>query len=522
MTTSLDGLPFASRFPPGVLERALNARDPRFDGLFFVGITTTGIYCRPVCPARVSYTNRRRFFPSAAAAERAGFRPCLRCRPELAPGRGGSPVDAVSRLARTAAQRIAAGGLNGRSVARLAAELGVSERHLRRALERELGVSPLELAQTHRLLLAKQLLSDTALSITRIAFTSGFQSLRRFNASFRERYRLSPGGLRRHGRKRSAGDDEVRLTLGYRPPLDWPFLTRNLTAAPLPGVELLAGDRYLRTVKLQGQAGIVSAEPAGGGRHQLRVTVSLSLLGVLMPLLPRLRQLFDLDAEPVVVESQLADAGELERLLRARPGLRLPGAFDGFEAVLRTIFLEARLPPQVAGRVIEALGERADTGRPGLDRYLPGPDRIARAGSGRLAELGVPAPWSGLLTTLAARLEEGTLRLAAGSDPESVRRELLALEAVNDAVASGIVLRALHWPDAFAATPSLVLAAGVSNGLRLHSLAERWRPWRAYAALYLSLGSEEAEQAGMAAAGGPRRRSRPGLDVRQRGLGAAG
>src|SRR5215208_957899 len=175
--------------------RAVGARDPRFDGLFYVGITTTRIYCRPVCPARVSHPERRRFFDSAAAAERSGFRPCLRCRPELAPGR--AAVDAVARLARAAERRIAAGALNGRSVTELARELGVSERHLRRALERELGVSPIELAQTHRLLLAKRLLADTTLSVTRVAYASGFQSLRRFNVAFREAYRMAPSDVRR-------------------------------------------------------------------------------------------------------------------------------------------------------------------------------------------------------------------------------------------------------------------------------------------------------------------------------------
>ena len=178
-----------------VWERALGARDPRFDGIFYVGIITTRVYCRPVCPARVSYHDHRRFFDSAASAERAGFRPCLRCRPELAPGR--ALMDAVPRLARVAAYRIAAGALNGHDVASLAGELGVSERHLRRALEREIGVSPVELAQTHRLLLAKRLLADTSLPVTRIAFAAGFQSLRRFNSVFRERYRLSPSSLRR-------------------------------------------------------------------------------------------------------------------------------------------------------------------------------------------------------------------------------------------------------------------------------------------------------------------------------------
>src|SRR5574341_470256 len=232
--------------------RALGARDPRFDGVFFVGITTTGIYCRPVCPARVSDPRRRRFFDSAAAAERAGFRPCLRCRPELAPGR--ARCDAVSSLADMAANRIAAGALNGRGVGSLAAELGVSERHLRRAVEQELGVSPLELAQTHRLLLAKQLLSDTNLSVTRIAFASGFQSLRRFNTVFRERYRMPPSALRKVRRQRGVTSDPashyVRLALSCRPPLAWNELLEDFKRATLPGAELFDGERYGRTVSI--------------------------------------------------------------------------------------------------------------------------------------------------------------------------------------------------------------------------------------------------------------------------------
>src|SRR5690349_24362041 len=240
---------------------AVDARDPRFDGVFFVGITTTRVYCRPVCPSRIAYDHHRRFFDSAAAAESAGFRPCLRCRPELAPGR--TLIAALSRLANAAAQRIAAGALNGHSVGALASELGVSERHLRRALEREVGVSPLELAQTHRLLLAKRLLRDTDLSVTRVAYASGFQSLRRFNAVFRERYRMSPTALRRGTRSladdrparvsrgASAADDSpLTLTLAYRPPLAWETLLDTLRERALPGVESVTDSTYSRTVRL--------------------------------------------------------------------------------------------------------------------------------------------------------------------------------------------------------------------------------------------------------------------------------
>src|SRR5690242_1371854 len=245
---------------PELCSRACDARDARFDGVFFVAITTTRIYCRPVCPARVSHPTRRRFYPSAAAAEAAGFRPCLRCRPELAPGR--AAVDALPRLAATAARRVAEGAMNGGTVAELARELGVGERHLRRAFAQELGISPVQLALTHRLLLAKRLLSDTQLPITQIAFASGFQSLRRFNAVFRARYRMPPTALRRPERRSSIAESSapvelLRLTLGYRAPLAWDTLLSCLARDVIDGVEVIDGRRYGRTVTIDGHSGVI-------------------------------------------------------------------------------------------------------------------------------------------------------------------------------------------------------------------------------------------------------------------------
>ena len=292
---------------------ATDAHDPRFDGVFFVGITTTHIYCRPVCPSRLAYDRHRRFFASAAAAERAGFRPCLRCRPELAPGR--AALDAVSRLAREAAQRIAAGALNGRNVSELARELGVSERHLRRALEREVGVSPLELAQTHRLLLAKRLIVDTNLPMTRVAYASGFQSLRRFNSVFRAQYRMPPSALR-HGHKIETREDGwLRLTLAYRPPLAWDSLSPVLPRES--------------TVSIGNQRGVVRVENSGADGH-LVVDVSESLLPVLMALIAGLRRVFDLDAQPAVIDAHLIQGG-LGHLVARWPGVRVPGSLVRLE-----------------------------------------------------------------------------------------------------------------------------------------------------------------------------------------------
>ena len=302
---------------------AVDARDRRFDGVFFVAITTTHVYCRPCCPSRLAYDRHRRFFDSAAAAERAGFRPCLRCRPELAPGRGMNALAPVSRLAQTAAQRIAAGALNGRSVADLAAELGVSERHLRRALEREVRVSPLELAQTHRLLLAKRLIVDTDLPMTRVAYASGFQSLRRFNTVFREQYRMPPSALRRGRRGAEREQRPLRLTLAYRPPFAWDALDVPRDAM----------------VTIDGVRGHVTIENSAAESY-LIVEITESLLPVLMPLIAGLRRVFDLDAEPALIDAHLA-AGGLGHLVARWPGVRVPGSFTGLTGADPDAFADA-------------------------------------------------------------------------------------------------------------------------------------------------------------------------------------
>jgi AraC family transcriptional regulator, regulatory protein of adaptative response / DNA-3-methyladenine glycosylase II len=309
----------AGRVRREAYQLAADARDRRFDGVFFIAITTTHIYCRPGCPSRTAYHRHRRFFDSPAAAERAGYRPCLRCRPELAPGRGPVPsLDAVSVLARLAAQRIAAGALNGRSVADLAHDLGVSERHLRRALEREISVSPLELAQTHRLLLAKRLIMDTDLPMTRVAYASGFQSLRRFNAVFRQQYRMAPSALRRGRPAPACPQGSLRLTLSYRRPLAWDVL---MNALP-----------HEATVSIDGNSGQVSVTNCAAEGH-LVVEIAESLLPVLMPLIAGLRRVFDLDAEPAVIDAHLS-AGGLGRLVGLCPGVRVPGKLEALEGGL--------------------------------------------------------------------------------------------------------------------------------------------------------------------------------------------
>jgi AraC family transcriptional regulator, regulatory protein of adaptative response / DNA-3-methyladenine glycosylase II len=465
--------------------RAVTSRDPRFDGVFYVGISTTGIYCRPVCPARISYPERRRFFPSAAAAEQEGYRPCLRCRPELAPGL--AVCDAVPRSAWAAAMRIAAGALNGSSVAELAQELGIGERHLRRAMERELGVSPVELAQTYRLLMAKRLLTDTDLPVTRVAFASGFQSLRRFNSVFQERYRLSPSMLRQRRRPKlvsAAPDlpgDWIRLTLGYRAPLAWEALLHRIAPDTPPGIGSREGPRYGRTVALEGCRGVifVAADPKAS---QINVDLSASLLPALMPLLARLRHLLDLDAEPALIDAHLEQEG-LADLVAQRPGLRLPGAFDGFEVAAREL-----LGTDLLGRVTRELGETFDSGIESLDRLGLTPYRVAEAGR-FMTHLGVPARRAEALASLAQAVADGAVRLEPGSEVPATLEALTRIPGSGARSTMAIVMRALHWPDAFwAADPELQRTVGVRTTEALHRIAERWRPWRGYAAAHLAYG----------------------------------
>jgi AraC family transcriptional regulator, regulatory protein of adaptative response / DNA-3-methyladenine glycosylase II len=482
--------------------RALEARDARFDGVFFVGIASTGIYCRPICPARATLRKNRRFFANAAAAERAGFRPCLRCRPELAPGL--ARIDAVPRLVQSAAARIAGGALNGRSVDALARELGVTGRQLRRVLQRELGVSPIELAQTHRLLVAKHLLTDTHLPMTQVAYASGFQSLRRFNALFHARYHLNPAALRRHKANGRTASDAVRIILAYRPPLDWPALLAFLGARATPGIEVVGPTEYARTVRLGTHTGVLRVTREDRGRPNratrtssegtgrthtsfaLCLEIDASLVPVLVELRARIRHVFDLDAEPAAIHAHLAAAGLPAALRR---GLRVPGAFDGFELAVRAVLgqqVTVKGATTLMGRLTDTFGEHVDTGNPALTRLAVSAKRLADAGVSRIKAIGLPETRARTLHILALRVAAGVLRFDPDGDVVRFMRQLEDIPGVGEWTAEYVAMRALHWPDAFPAT-DLVLRrnAGARTVGQLRRAADRWRPWRAYAAMQL-------------------------------------
>lgn len=462
------------------------ARDPRFDGVFFVGVTTTGIYCRPVCTAKTPGRPRCRFFATAALAEQAGFRPCLRCRPELAPGN--APIDSTRTVARNAAARIEAGALNdGGSLEQLAASLGLSSRQLRRVVRKELGVSPVELAQTNRLLLAKRLIAETQLPLVQVAFAAGFESVRRFNALFRSHYRLTPGTLRRSSSS-PASDSCLRLTLAYRPPLDWTALLRFLAARAIPGVECVTDTQYHRTVDIGPHRGWLRVSQVSG-RNLLCVELATSLVPVLASLLPRLRNLFDLDARPDVIAGHLAADSRLTASIERRPGLRVPGAFDTFELCLRAVLgqqVSVRGASTLAGRVAARFGEPIETPLPALNRLSPSAASLAAARVSTLSGLGLPRARAESVRSLAGAIVRREIDIDSPLDIPAIITRLCELPGIGPWTAQYIAMRALRWPDAFpAADLGLLKAARLKSGRALETAAEKWRPWRAYAAMHL-------------------------------------
>jgi AraC family transcriptional regulator of adaptative response / DNA-3-methyladenine glycosylase II len=474
---------------PDVCYQALTARDARFDGRFFVGVSSTGIYCRPVCTVRVPKRQNCTFYPSAAAAESAGYRPCLRCRPELAPGN--AAIDASARLAQQAASLIEDGLLAEVSVEALAGRLGVTDRHLRRVFAAEFGVSPVQFAQTQRLLLAKRLLHDSALPATEVALASGFGSLRRFNALFKQRYRLSPSALRRAPATPSRSDALI-FELGYRPPLDWGAIYGFLAARAIDGVEAAEGETYVRSIAIGAGAaharGWIAVAPAAG-KSALKVALSPSLVRSVPVVLARVKKVFDLACDPRAISDALG------RLASARPGVRLPGAFDGFEVAVRAVLgqqITVKAARTLAGRLVVAFGEPIETPFAGVRYLFPGPERIAALEPSEIAERGVIASRARSIIALARALASGELVLHPGASVDHTLTQLRAIPGVGDWTAQYIAMRALSWPDAFPASDYGVLKAmGEKDPRRALARVEAWRPWRAYAVMHLWKSLEE-------------------------------
>ena len=461
--------------------RAVRARDRRFDGRFFVGVTSTHIYCRPICPSRPPTRGHMRFYSSAAAAEGAGFRPCLRCRPERAPGL--ASVDAVSRLVGAAVAAIEEHALSSAKVGGLAASLGVSDRHLRRVTGLELGVSPIELAQTQRLLLAKRLLSETRLSQTEIAFASGFGSVRRFNALFKARYGLSPRSLRGAGH----GTDGVHCLLEFRPPFAWEPLLAYLRLRAIPGVEMADATHYRRTVSIDGKHGWIGVS-LGKKVNALDVEISASLAPVIGAVIARVKRLFDLCAVPDAVSALLRDDPLLAGTVRRLPGLRVAGAFDGFELAVRAILgqqVSVKGATTLAGRWAQAFGASIATPYPALNRLTPTVQRMAGATAEEIAALGMVGSRARCVSLLTAAVLDRRVVLTFAPNVDEQIEALMRLPGIGPWTAQYIAMRALHWPDAFPSGDLVLMRAASANRRQLEKLSAAWRPWRAYATHYL-------------------------------------
>ena len=472
--------------------RAFQMRDARFDGRIFSGVTSTGIYCRPICPARTPKRENMRFYRSAAAAQEAGFRPCLRCRPETSPDLGSwrGTSNTVSR----ALALIEAGALDNGDVDSLAERLGVGERQLRRLFQQHVGASPVAVAQTRRVLLAKQLLHETRMPMAEVALAAGFGSVRRFNETFQQLFDRPPAKLRRLGGAEVAAGEggAATIRLPYRAPYDWPAMLAFLSARSIPGVEAVREGRYARSLRVGAARGVVMIEPGEG--DYLKATLRFPKVEAWPAVIARVRRVFDLAADPAVIQAHLSEDPDLAPLVAARPGLRAPGAWDGFELAVRAVLgqqITVQAARMLAGKITAAHGaplEDEAANALGLTHFFPEPGALAQADVETLA---MPRARGRALVGLAA---------AAAADPElfGMRRSLdeavaalRALPGIGEWTAQYIAMRALREPDAFpSADIGLMRALEGPDGVRptaadLLARAERWRPWRAYAASHL-------------------------------------
>lgn len=469
---------------------ALKSRDPRFDGVFYVGVTSTGVYCRPICPVKIPKRENCQFYPNAGAAEKASFRPCLRCRPELAPGH--APVDQAHRLADLIVHRMDEGLADeGAGLEEIAAQFHLSSRQLRRIVQQELGVSPIELIQTRRLLLAKQLLTDTKLPVIDVAFASGFSSLRRFNDAFSTHYRMPPTRLRKeaaaHPGKLHATDTST-LQLGYRPPYDWEAMLQFLAARAIREVEFVSGGTYSRTVRLGEHTGWIKVSNAAA-KNALQVEFTHSLTPVLPALLGRLRNVFDLAARPDIVAAHLMQDPRLKAGVMQRPGLRVPGGFDGFEMAVRAILgqqITVQAATKIACRYAEALGEKIETPFPELSRLTPLAAKVTRATLEDVASLGIIRTRAACILAMAEAIRSGALQLEPGANPEATIAQLVTFPGIGPWTAHYIAMRALRWPDAFPKEDIAVRnKLGGVTAKQAEAMSQAWRPWRSYAVLHV-------------------------------------
>jgi AraC family transcriptional regulator of adaptative response / DNA-3-methyladenine glycosylase II len=467
-----------------VLDRARRSRDARFDGRFFIAVRSTRIYCRPICPSRFSNDSNIRYYATAEEAAGAGYRPCLRCRPEAAPG---SPAwSGTSAVVQRALKLIQDGALDHASLSDLAIRLGIGVRHLSRLFAQHVGASPAAVAQTRRLHFAKRLLDETHLSITDIAHAAGFRSIRRFNDTFQSTYRKSPRELRKCRRTEESQEAEIALRLSYRPPYDWDHMQSYLAANAIPGVEAVTADSYSRAAQTPSGHAVLQIRPVAHA-NALEVRIKGAMPAELPPLLSRVRRMFDLTADPARVAAAMHDDPLLLPFLTRRPGLRIPGTWDPFECIACAIVGHhgSAASRAVLTRLVERFGNPVDATGAAVRRLFPTAAVLADA---NLDELGLSYPRCEALQQLARGVRDKLIRFDAPS--EEISRMLCALRGVGRWMAGYVELRGLGEPDAFP-FGDLPLRRLASPGdkpltaLALEARAECWRPFRGYAVFHL-------------------------------------
>ncbi len=466
-----------------VCSRARLSRDARFDGKFYIAVLSTRIYCRPICPARTCKESNVRYYPTAAAAAEAGFRPCLRCRPECSPGTPAwlGTSNTVSRAVRL----IEESGLEEGGVENLADRLGVGSRHLRRLFVRHLGATPSAVAHTRRLHFAKKLIDDTSLPMGDVALAAGFGCVRRFNAAIRTVFNRTPTEIRHLARRtKSQPENQYLFHLRFRPPYDWTGVLAFLAARATPGVEIVEGNSYQRTISIQGSRGYFEVSP-DTKNNSLTVRVQIGDPRTLYKIIERIRSMFDLNADWTAIVRTLAGDAELVERIEAGPGLRVPGCWDGFELAVRAILgqqITVRGATTMAGRLVETLGEPFSVGH-GLMRLFPTPAAIAEA---NLSNIGLTRRRAETIRNLGRAVRDGHIKFDEIIDGDAFLARLLEIPGIGHWTAQYVAMRAMGEPDAFPIGDAALLSTlRLASDAELRQRAEAWRPWRAYATMYL-------------------------------------
>ncbi len=472
---------------PKVCESARQTRDARFDGHFFIGVITTGVYCRPVCPVRIPKAKNVQFYPSAAAASEAGFRPCLRCRPESSPGT--SAWNGTSVTVSRALKLIATGALDEGSVDELSETLGIGPRHLLRLFHKHLGASPLAVAQTQRLHFAKKLIDETELPMTQVGFAAGFNSIRRFNDAFLKTYGKTPSKLRKTKTQGQAGNT-IHFQLQFRPPFDWKSLLDFLGSRAIPGIEVVEETSYRRTISLDGKKGEFELN-FFDDKNVIKLQIHFPDSKALFKIVERVRRIVDLRANCMEISNHLGQDPFLAPMMAASPGLRVPGAWDGFEIAVRAILgqqITVKAATTLAGRLAKAYGEKWEgTDCDHLTVLFPTAESLSQA---NFAEIGLTKARSQTIRDMATAVCQGKLTFDGSVDFKTFTEQITEIRGIGDWTAQYIGLRALGEPDAFPAADLGLLKAASPENTRISSKdllekANPWRPWRAYATMYL-------------------------------------